>query len=67
MLVGLAVYQQQIGLDVAFPVVCPIARKAMVFILGRQLFIKRQQSDNLRQQLAQFSGIAPVARACNPA
>ena len=35
MLVGLAVYQQQIGLDVAFPVVCPIARKAMVFILGR--------------------------------
>jgi hypothetical protein len=44
--VGLAVDQQQVGLDVAFPVACPIARKIVIAVFGLKRLVGRQRYEN---------------------
>jgi len=40
--VGLEVDQQQVGLDMTFPIACPIARKIVIAVAGIQGLIRRQ-------------------------
>lgn len=44
--IRLAVDQQQVRLDVTFPVACPIATQVMVAIFSIKWLVSRQRNDN---------------------
>ena len=57
--VGLAVDEQQVGLDVAFPIACPITRKVVIAVADIQGRIGRQRDQN-RLELFIERGAVPT-------
>jgi hypothetical protein len=55
--VGLAIDQQQVRLDVAFPIACPIARKIVIAVAGIQRLIHRQSDQKRLEVIVERSAV----------
>lgn len=61
--IRLAVDQQQVGLDVAFTVACPIAAQVMVAVFGIKRLVSRQRHENGHQLAIERSPVLSLGLA----
>ncbi len=59
--IGLAVDQQQVGLDVAFPITGPVAGKIVVAVAHIQGLIGRQRDQNRLEVIIERGAVRPLA------
>ena len=61
--IRLSIDQQQVGLDVAFTVACPLAAQVMVAVFGSKRLLSHQRHENWLQLAIERSPVLPFGLA----